>query len=148
MHEDSDKLLFTCNVLITRVVWKAFSKSAKQKMTFSPGFFSLGMSLTDLNPGKGRKISERSHKEYERFTSNFSFGCIKGNPFDIDCVGGYLGNGHDVGSKQIRDFRECLLILYRRILGRIERRCNQHGILSGRNDVRLLRLGQQLTIFK
>jgi hypothetical protein len=52
----------TWRVLMTRVVWKAFSKSAKQKRTFSPGFFSRGISLTDLNPGKGLKISKKDTK--------------------------------------------------------------------------------------
>jgi len=42
---------------MTRVVWNAFSKSAKQKITFSPGLFSLGIRRTDLYPGKGRNIS-------------------------------------------------------------------------------------------
>lgn len=47
---------------MTRVVWKAFSKSAKQNMTFSPGFFSLGINLTDLNPGNGRNMSTKKEK--------------------------------------------------------------------------------------
>lgn len=50
-------MINTYKVLITNVVWKEFSKSAKQKITFSPGFFSLGIKRTDLKPGKGRKIS-------------------------------------------------------------------------------------------
>lgn len=45
------------SVLITSVVWKSFSKSAKHRMTFSSGLISRGISLTDLNPLNGRKIS-------------------------------------------------------------------------------------------
>ena len=45
---------------MTMVVCILLSKSAKQNMTFSPGFFSLGMSLTDLKPGKGRKMCATS----------------------------------------------------------------------------------------
>ena len=51
--------LYPCNVLITSVVWKSFSKSAKQRITFSSALISLGMSRTDLNPLNGLKMSAR-----------------------------------------------------------------------------------------
>ncbi len=45
---------------MTIVVCILLSKSAKQNITFSPGFFSLGIKRTDLKPGKGLKMCATS----------------------------------------------------------------------------------------
>ena len=91
---------------MTRVVCWEFSKSAKHKMTFSPGFFSRWINLTDLKPGKGRKISKS--KDGNKLTSNLSLLGVERDSFNVDCVGGIFRNGHDIGCKETRDSRHCL----------------------------------------
>ena len=41
---------------MTTVLYISFSKSAKQRIIFSLGFFSRRISLTDLNPVNGLKM--------------------------------------------------------------------------------------------
>ena len=101
--------LYPCSVLITSVVWKSFSKSAKQRITFSSALISLGMSRTDLNPLNGLKMSARQattkkkHKialnRAEILTRDFALGGVDGDALDVNGIGGVLGHTENILAK-------------------------------------------------
>ena len=51
---------------MTIVVYNVDSKSAKHRITFSPGLFSRGIKRTVLKPGKGLKICDTSLSDASR----------------------------------------------------------------------------------